>query len=354
MDFFQLKVIDIVKEAKRSKSFILAIPKNLQQTFAWQAGQHVNIKLALGNKSCVRSYSISNDNLVQGLRLTIKSVELGIVSNYFLDKVKVGQYLTISRPMGRFVLPFPQQESSAQLPANQYIFFAAGSGITPIYAMVTELLTKQPLAKVTLLYSNRKKGDVIFHQSLTDLAKRYSDRFTFALCLTKPSWFARKSLYHIGRIDNGLIKRFLTEQNIKTLPAHYFICGPSGFMETVQQALRQYQVNDERIHLESFGGNRRSPKVNNGVVAQLIVEQGGRQQVVDVKANQTLLSAMLAANYDAPYSCEEGVCGSCQCQLESGDIEMVENLFLTEEEQAKGLILTCQAVAKSSKVRIKL
>ncbi|MCH2056396.1 MAG: 2Fe-2S iron-sulfur cluster binding domain-containing protein [Thalassotalea sp.] len=90
------------------------------------------------------------------------------------------------------------------------------------------------------------------------------------------------------------------------------------------------------------------------VSAKLNIQQGKRSTAISIDKDETLLSAMLRQGVDADYSCEAGVCGSCQCTLISGEVSMIENLFLTDEEQAKGRILACQAQAESADVSIKL
>ncbi|REL30915.1 ferredoxin--NADP reductase [Thalassotalea euphylliae] len=361
MDFFNLKIREVIKETKHAKSFLLDVPTNLAGSFSWQPGQHVNIRVKLGDKSYIRSYSLSNCPQTLGLRLTIKSVELGAVSNFLLKNVKAGQYLEVSKPGGLFNLPksfinhaTTQQDLNAPL---HHIFFAAGSGITPIFSMITALLmAKQtPRSKVYLIYSNRNQRNTIFADKLQVLVERFPDRFTLMLCHSKPSWFGRKHLWHKGRVTNTVVQSVLGELT-QAKQAVYYLCGPNGFMETVHQALQQADIDKQFILQESFGagGKNNTAKASASQAAELSVELSGQQQTVNVEANESLLDAMLRANIDAPFSCEEGVCGSCQCQLISGEVAMVENLFLTDEEQAQGSILSCQAIAQSTQVKIRL
>jgi len=87
---------------------------------------------------------------------------------------------------------------------------------------------------------------------------------------------------------------------------------------------------------------------------QLTVETRFSTHSVSLEKGETLLDGMLRNNISIDYSCVEGVCGSCQCKVLSGEVVMKENLFLTDEEIDKGLVLACQSTAKSKHVKVKL
>ncbi|WP_448213207.1 FAD-binding oxidoreductase [Colwellia sp. MEBiC06753] len=363
MEFFRLSVTNVVKEAKSTKSLLLNLPLALAKTFEWQAGQYVNVRVQINNKAYIRSYSISNDAQTQGIRLTIKSVDQGLVSNYLLSTIKAGQSIEVSRPCGRFSVKPNSADNKC------YYFFAAGSGITPIYSMITTILQQEPNSQIALLYSSRNKKSIIFDQALNHLQQRYSTKFRIAHVLTKPGWFSGDKAWQTGRINSAIIERFLREYRlVNTVKAQannaadetsYYLCGPSGFMQTVNSVLVANKVNSEAIYQESFGNNNATstntkPANVTSRAATLIVDSEAGKNTIQVNSNETLLAAMQRNNIDVAYSCLEGVCGSCQCQLLSGKVNMLDNLFLTEEEQARGLILSCQALAQTSQLAIKL
>ncbi|MFD2167534.1 2Fe-2S iron-sulfur cluster-binding protein [Thalassotalea euphylliae] len=343
IEFFKLKVAKVVKETKHAVSVYLSVPENLQPTFAWQPGQHIQVKLPFGEKSIVRSYSISNDVATEGLRITVKALPFGKASNFIASRVKAGQMLDVSRPQGDFVLPDEPKAGA------HYYFYAAGSGITPLYSMMSDVLSKDSQAKVSLLYGNTNGKTAIFLDAIAALASQFNGRVTIAHCWTKPGWFSKAKAWRKSRVNQGAIKSFFEQQPLNA-PAHYhFMCGPTAFMSEAKATLTELGVANDAIFLESFGAEKKA-EVVNGQAASLVLPMsaGG----IDVGADETLLDAMLRHNIDAPYSCESGVCGSCQCTLEEGKVSMKENLFLTDEEQEKGLILACQAVAQSDTVKI--
>jgi 3-ketosteroid 9alpha-monooxygenase subunit B len=88
------------------------------------------------------------------------------------------------------------------------------------------------------------------------------------------------------------------------------------------------------------------------IAATLTVELYGESRVLDWQPGARLLDVLLAAGLDAPYSCREGHCGSCCCQLVAGQVELAHNEVLDDADLADGYILACQAVALTPEVRI--
>ena len=88
------------------------------------------------------------------------------------------------------------------------------------------------------------------------------------------------------------------------------------------------------------------------IAATLTVELYGESRVLDWPPGARLLDVLLAAGLDAPYSCREGHCGSCCCQLVAGQVELANNEVLDDADLADGYILACQAVALTQQVRI--
>jgi ferredoxin len=69
------------------------------------------------------------------------------------------------------------------------------------------------------------------------------------------------------------------------------------------------------------------------------------QHEVEISENITILEGL--KSLDPPHSCLQGHCSSCQCKLISGEVDMKNNLVLTEREIESGFILACQCYAKT-------
>ncbi len=91
---------------------------------------------------------------------------------------------------------------------------------------------------------------------------------------------------------------------------------------------------------------------SGGIAVTLTVELYGESRVLEWPPGARLLDVLLDAGLDAPYSCREGHCGSCCCQLVTGRVEMVNNEVLDEADLADGYILACQSVAVTPQVSI--
>jgi 3-ketosteroid 9alpha-monooxygenase subunit B len=89
-----------------------------------------------------------------------------------------------------------------------------------------------------------------------------------------------------------------------------------------------------------------------GIAATVTVELYGESRVLAWPHGARLLDVLLDAGLDAPYSCREGHCGSCCCQLVAGQVEMVNNEVLDEADLADGYILACQSLPVTPEVSI--
>lgn len=67
---------------------------------------------------------------------------------------------------------------------------------------------------------------------------------------------------------------------------------------------------------------------------------------------ERILQQLLIQKFQVPYSCKSGICGSCECILEEGEVELLENEYLTENEEERGHILACMSIAKSEKIKL--
>lgn len=311
-----LKVKQIITETSQAKTFIFETPPS----FAAKAGQFITLRLLKGGRQYKRCYSLSS---LPGeeLAITVKRVEGGVVSTALHDEVRVGDRLLLLPPAGEFV--------ACNAPA--YTFIAAGSGITPVYSLIRSLL---PHTKVTLLYVNTSSDTTIFRRQLDDLQRRYPDTFTL-----HHHWTAEK-----GRPTQKTLQPYLTPE--------LYLCGPPALMAL---------TGDTPSHRENYASVTGLQEERPSPVAPAIVGSGeestpetlsvtlnGRTQTIPCRPNETLLDAALSAGLPAPFSCQEGICKTCKATLLSGKVRMDRHDALTDQEMAKGEILTCRAKSLTS------
>ena len=93
---------------------------------------------------------------------------------------------------------------------------------------------------------------------------------------------------------------------------------------------------------------------SSGQAATLSVELDGTATALPWPPGTRMLDVLIAAGLDAPYSCRQGICGACACQLVAGEVEMAHNEVLEAADLADGYILACQAVPLTPEVRVDL
>ncbi len=336
--FHPLKVARVIRETADSCSLVFEIPPALRDMFAYRAGQFLTLEVPYQGGLLRRCYSLaSSPDTESEHKVTIKRVDGGRVSNWIHEHVKAGDTIQVQAPEGRFVM---------RCEAEHMVLFAGGSGITPVISIIKTALATTTRA-IRLIYANRNADAVIFAAELAELTVRYSQRLRVTQRLDNVDGFFR--IGDIGRLLEGRVD------------GEYFLCGPHGFMQTVETGLLAAGVSGERLHIERFvspvdkqAETGAEENVQTGDVPEHVrVELQGKAIDVPYVRGQTLLKAALAAGLDAPYSCEEGFCGSCTARLLDGQVEMQEDDALTAEEKKKGYVLACQARPTSRKCTIR-
>jgi len=323
--FHSLRVAAVVEEAPDARSIVFDVPPALRGEFAYLAGQFLTVRADCDGELLQRCYSLSSaPGCDADPRVTVKRVKGGRVSNWLLDRLRAGDRIDVMGPQGRFVL----DQADAPL-----LFFAAGSGVTPILSLLkTALATTSRSA--TLLYANRSADSVIFRDELASLQRARPQRLRVV---------HRFDGEH-GPLDERSVHAFGAEHR----SASCYVCGPGPFMGLVERALVESGVESERIRTERFAlgttGSPASPSPVDAAVPDYVdVELRGARHRVAYRTGQTLLQTARDAGLDAPYSCEEGFCGCCAADLLEGKVSMAADDALSEAEKRRGMILACQS-----------
>ena len=348
--WYPVPIASVIEETKLDKSFVLDVPPQLDEAFRWRAGQHLVVRRLVGGEPHRRCYSLSAPP-GRAPRITVRRIKGGRISKDLHENVVVGDLLEVSAPCGAFVL---EAESKAY---RTHYFFAAGSGITPILSMIGAVLEHEKYSSAHLLYGNRHLDQILFRAELERTFKQFGDRFSLTHTLTSPPWLTSFDGWH-GRIDAKATHRFVEQHAPVAQDAQYWICGPGSMNQTVRQALMSIDVPTERIHAESFGSPGEPPdglsdEPAQGNRAALDVTLEGQRSQVTVEPGETLLEAMLRSRLSAPHTCTAGVCGSCLARLVRGRVHQRASFALDATDIEEGLVLTCQAVARSDEVELR-
>ena len=137
-----------------------------------------------------------------------------------------------------------------------------------------------------------------------------------------------------------------------------FLCGPDPYLTVARQALGQLGVPAQRIHTERFLSLAENPfevaRDSGGRRGRHPGRDAGRRNggCCPGRPGTRMLDALLDEGLDAPFSCRQGICGACACQLTSGEVRMAHNEVLEEADVAEGYILACQAVPLTDTVSV--
>lgn len=359
MEFHKIKVSNIHQESPDAVSIELDKSETPQNFFEFIPGQHLTIRILINGKEYRRSYSISSVPEEHVLRITVKKVKGGVISNYLTQKFSVGDTMEISKPEGHFCIKADGETKRA------YYFFAAGSGITPVYSMIQSLLEHEPRSTVHLLYGNRKEEDIIFYKALNVLQQKHEGQFFLQYTLSQhkksilPFLSSKKDNWQgwTGRISKKQIELFFNQYPSSVKEKVYYLCGPGEMIEEVKKYLLGHEIELKSIHAEYFTspvspiaesvGGSSSPEY-----AQIIVKLNGQTQELKISGKEKILDSLQAAGLDAPYSCCSGACSTCMAKLISGEVKMDSALALEPDEIEAGYILTCQARPVSEHLEI--
>ncbi len=362
MHFYSLKVARIVEETADTRTIFFEIPTDLKEDFQFLAGQYLTLRFELGGKEERRAYSMSSSPHEAEIAVTVKRVKGGKVSGHIHDNLKVGDKVDVLSPQGRF---FAKTDSSVR---RSYYLIGAGSGITPLMSILRQVLETEPMSTVYLLYGSRTPEGIIFRDALEALQTRYEHQLYVTHTLSQVEkksgllggLFGKKSATPMwdgwkGRIDRAAVTRFLQEYPNNHPAAAYYLCGPGGMIEAAEATLKAAGVAASEIYKEYFTDDTSAaPKAKpTGGAKRAIIQLDGREIDLIVPANKTILEALIAEKYEAPYSCMSGACSTCMARLTSGEVSMDVCLALDKEEIEQGYILVCQSRCVSDVVELK-
>jgi ferredoxin-NADP reductase len=304
----------------------------------YRAGQFLTFVFDHHGEEIRRSYSLSSSPDDDRLAITVKRISNGEISRFLLSKVKVGDMLTAIEPAGVFT---PGNYEAAK----DLVYFAAGSGITPLLSHIKYILNRKGQSKLHLLYSNRDKQSILFHNELTELEHKYPDRLNITYLLSSDA----------NRLNNYKVEQLVKQQlQFSGTLAEFYLCGPFPYMRMISLTLQFMGVHAGQIHKENFvletvpvsHPHKSYPPQN------IRINYRGEWHDIVAGENQSILQAALQNDIPLPYSCRHGICSACVANCKNGKVEMTRNEVLTDADLAAGRILTCTGHAVTDGVVI--
>ena len=229
------RVVDSTPETESARTIALDVP-------GWGghlAGQHIDLKLtAEDGYSAQRSYSLSRPADGQRIELTVQQITDGEVSPYLLA-IRPGEEIELRGPIGGWFVWRPAEEA-------RILLVAGGSGIVPLMAMLRQRMVKGS-TEFRLVYSVRSPADVYYAQELARL-EHDCDWLQVAVVYTRTA--APQTARPPGRVRVGdlAVPEWTPDDSLRV-----YVCGPTGFVESVTKELIGQGHRPSAIRTERFG-----------------------------------------------------------------------------------------------------
>jgi ferredoxin-NADP reductase len=294
------KVIAIRQETADTKTFVL-LPN--QHFMAPAAGQHVELSLVGPNNQANRCYTLS-EITKNTVSITVKLNPEGEVSPWLHNHVEVGQVFDISLPRGKFV----------HRDQDKVLFICAGSGITPAFSMINNLLRKSDDAQIGLFYRTQTPENTIFSQQLATV-ESVSKNVKFELSYS--------------RLPVDIVTPSFIDQLIAAYPdikqQHVYLCGPELFRNDVIQYLESIDFDLDQLDIEQFTLPVMTNQQGEGIILEGDVSVTLKSQNINFvipasDSDKTILEAAEAQGIVMEHGCRSGMCGSCKTNLVSGEV----------------------------------
>ena len=288
MSTIQVRVAGKTREAEGICSYEL-VPED---------GAHIDVHLP---GSLVRQYSLCNapGETHRYLIGVLREADSRGGSQAMHDHIDTGSTLSISAPKNHFPL----------VEARRTLLLAGGIGVTPILSMAEALAAKG--ADFEMHYSARSPERAAFRERIGACG------------------FVGRVHFHY---DSGDAARKLDLATLLAAPqpgTHLYVCGPQGFIDHVLGSAKALGWTPAQLHVEYFGAAAVAASGDQAFDVRL----ASSGKVVTVPAGQSVIQVLAAQGVAIPYSCEEGVCGTCLTRVLEG-VPDHRDMYLTEEEQA--------------------
>jgi ferredoxin-NADP reductase len=306
-------VVDVRRETNDSATVTIKPGWGFSRDY--QPGQYLGIGLRVDGRWHWRSYSLTSISLRDKklLSITVKATPEGFLSSHLVNGVEPGTVVRLAAPKGDFALPDPAPD--------KLLFVTAGSGITPVIAMLRSLKQRGESPDIVHVHSARATDAVIFHDELRAL-EHAQPGYRLHLQLTAD----------MGKVDFAALDGLVPDWQDRSTWA----CGPPGMLDTVEKVWGAAGMADS-LHTERFAIARTDKGGLGGTVTFAI---SGKS--IELDGATTLMEGGEKLDIQMPFGCRMGICQSCVLPLESG---YVRDLRSGAEHREGDRIQTCISAA---------
>jgi hypothetical protein len=320
-------VTKVVEESSVIKSIYLEprdhpVPK-------FKAGQFLTVKMPIAGRDTIRTYTVSSAPADTTVRISVKRESAsesdlpdGLCSNFIHDQLNVGDVIQAKAPCGAFTF-----DASEQRPA---VLLAGGVGITPMVSMARHALVEgvrtRYIRPITLISSASNGQQRAFFDELNEIAAQSagSIRSFWALSQVDSDMEPAVDYHQHGRITPQFLQAVLPLDDYD-----FYLCGPSAFMQSMYDMLRELGVNNARIFAEEFGPASLQRDADQATVEfkPLAVASEAIVEFTDSQVEQawsdgdgSLLDFAEAHGLSPEFGCRSGQCGACKTTLVAGAV----------------------------------
>jgi ferredoxin-NADP reductase/predicted pyridoxine 5'-phosphate oxidase superfamily flavin-nucleotide-binding protein len=344
----QCAVTKIVQESSSVKSVYLQAETGGLPRF--KAGQFLTVKANINGKQQIRTYTLSSSPNDDFYRISVKHEAKGVFSSFLHEQLQIGDTLEFKSPTGEFYI-----DPDIDRPA---VLLAAGIGITPMVSMarhiIQDVIRTRSIRQTIMVCSSHNIEQRAFFNELNALAAQSDGHLRIIWVVSNPESHAVEGKdYHVkGHISGELLQAILPIDDYE-----FYVCGPSGFTQSMYDISVALGVADKRIMAEAFGPASLQRQLSlpvDGVIAappaeEAIIEFSSSQfEQSWSKEDGNLLDFSEAHGLSPEFGCRSGQCGSCKVKLLEGEVHYKQNPSCSYDSDE--VVLCCATPAKSSEV----
>lgn len=280
----------------------------------FEAGAHIDVHLQSG---LVRQYSLCGNPAERSV------YRLGVLK----DPASRGGSLAVHEQLheGQVVqASFPRNLFRLAVDARRSILFGGGIGITPMLAMAYALQSTRSPFELHYCASSRTRSAFLDELKNADFADCVNTHFS-----DEEQQQKLDLALVLGQPQDGV---------------HLYVCGPAGFMDWIITNALEAGYLQSQIHREYFQVEVDS----SGTGFEVVAARSGK--TVRVEQGQSIVEALGTVGIRIEVSCEQGVCGTCLCDVLEGEPDHRDVYLTDDEREANDQILVCCSRAKSKKL----
>ncbi|MQQ09851.1 2Fe-2S iron-sulfur cluster binding domain-containing protein [Epibacterium sp. SM1979] len=335
-DSEMLECVSVVPEVPNTASFSFRAPSGA--LFSYDPGQFLTLEIpAPGQPGGVvhRTYTISSSpSRPRSITITAKAQADSIGTRWMLDNLQPGMRMKAIGPAGLF--------TNAQSQSKKFLFISAGSGITPMMSMTTCMWDEGGDLDVVFINCAKRPSEIIFRERLEHMASRTAG-LDLKFVVEEPDRYRPWTGYQ-GQFNQLMLGLMAPDY----LDREVYCCGPEPFMQAVREALAGLGFDMERYNQESFGAPVET-EAEQPLLDDVIPDDDTNAEVTfatsgvtaKVAETDTILAAARNVGLNIPSGCTFGVCGTCKVKKTKGEVHMVHNGGISEDDIEAGYILAC-------------